>query len=307
LKPDDLLDRPAEAREVLLGMARELDRKAAAARKWARDLNQRSVEQDLVRFFEPREEEIDLFAAALTIGRLETPDLDLNSYREEIDNMALEARSRWSDKAASKEKLNQLRTYLFEDCGYHGSRSDYYDRANSFINRVIDDREGIPITLSVLFLELGRKLGIEKLEGMPFPGHFMVRFTDGENEIYVDVFDGGKSYRKSELYSLISNHSEIPLQEEHFKPATKKEIVLRILKNLVAVSMQRENPGRTLAYLDLSLALSPDQPAERWRRAALRLQSGERTLARDDLKWLLDKQPDGLDLKPIKELYRRLK
>jgi regulator of sirC expression with transglutaminase-like and TPR domain len=268
------------------------------------------VEEDLVRLFERPEEEIDLFSAALMIGRLESPDLDLNAYHQEIENMANEARSRWSEQAGSREKLEKLRTYLFEDNGYHGSRTDYYDRANSFINRVIDDREGIPITLSVLFLELGRKLGIEKLEGMPFPGHFMVRFRDDENRenepIYIDVFDAGKFYRKGGLDAVISNHSEIPVRAEHFTPATKKEIILRILENLVAVSMRQENPGRTLAYLDLSLALSPEDPADRWRRALLRLQSGERTLARDDLKWLIEKQPAGLDLEQIEELYRRI-
>jgi serine protease Do len=306
--PDDLLAKPAAARELLMRMARDLDQKAAEARAMARELNQKSVEHELVRLFQVAEPQIDLFAAALLIARLETPELDPSAYQAEIDAMAQEIRAGWSEATTSREKLNDLRTYLFEDNGYHGSRSDYYNHANSFINRVIDDREGIPITLSVLFLELGGKLGIEKLEGMPFPGHFMVRFTNGDEEsLYIDVFDSGKIYRKNELYSLISNHSEVPLLEEHFQPATKREIVARILKNLVATSMRRETPARTLPYLDLLVALSPDDPINRWRRATLRLQSGRRTLARDDLRWLLEHQAAEFDLEQIEELYRNLK
>jgi regulator of sirC expression with transglutaminase-like and TPR domain len=221
--------------------------------------------------------------------------------------MVREVRSRCSENASGREKLDQLRKYLFEENGYHGSRSDYYNSANSFMNHVIDDREGIPITLSVLFLELGARLGIEKLEGMPFPGHFMVCFKDGKKGIYIDVFDGGKNYEKGDLYELIAKHSEVPLLEEHFKPATKMEIVARMLKNLIGFGAQQENSGRTLSYLDLLLAISPDEPFERWRRASLRLQAGDRSGSVEDLKWLLDKQPAGFDLERVEELYRRVK
>ena len=303
----ELLDKAPEARALLLARARELDQQAATARKLAQDLNQKSVLQEMVRIFRRDEPDINLFSAALLIGRLETPDLDVNSYRDEIDNMVLEMRSRLAAETTNKEKLDHLRKYLFEDNGYHGSRSDYYNRVNSFLNRVIDDREGIPITLSVLFLELGRKLGIEKLEGMPFPGHFMVRLSEpGQEAIYIDVFDGGILYQKKDLYSLIANHSEVPLQDEHFKPASKRDIILRILRNLIAVSMQQENPSRTLPYLDLALAVSPGQAVERWRRATLLIQTGQHALAREDLKWLLDNKPRDFDLERIEELYRRI-
>src|SRR6185369_10299665 len=167
----------------------------------------------------------------------ESPDLELRPYQEEIDQMVERSQTHLSANLTKHEKLDALRKYLFEESGFHGSRSDYYNRANSFMNRVLEDREGIPITLSVLFLELGAKLGIEKLEGMPFPGHFMVRFTEGEADpLYIDVFDGGKQYKKGELYALISERSEVALREEHFRAATKREIVVRMLKNLIGAA-----------------------------------------------------------------------
>jgi serine protease Do len=301
--PEDVLKDSTATRALLLEMAREWDQKATSARKFARELTQKSVQKDLLDIFE--KPEVDLFAAAFQIARVESPDLELAAYREELDSIAHSVSKRFAADSTHREKLDLLRKYLFEENGFHGSRSDYYSRANSFINRVLEDHEGIPITLSVLFLELGAKLGIEKLDGMPFPGHFMVRFKEQDAEpVYIDVFDGGKLYRKNELFDLISNHSEVPLLDEHFKPATKKDIIVRMLKNLIGSSPRTAE--RALPYLNLLLALSPDDPLEHWRRASFRLESGERAQAREDLRWLIEHRPTGLDLDRVEELYRSL-
>ncbi len=302
---DAALQDAAASRTRLLGMAREWDQKAAGARKLARDLNEKAVERELLRALEPEEARVDLFSAAFLIGRIENPELEVSAYREELENMAQEVRKGWPGSAPSnRAKLESLRKYLFEESGFHGSRSDYYNRANSFMNRVLEDREGIPITLSVLFLELGNRLGIEKLQGMPFPGHFMVRFLDGDQEaLYVDVFDGGKIYKRSELYALIATRSEVPLLDEHFKPAAKRDIIVRMLKNLAGAA----SGTASLPYLDLLLAVSPNDALEHWRRASLRLQAGERSRARDDLQWLLEKRPAGFDLERVDELYQSLR
>jgi regulator of sirC expression with transglutaminase-like and TPR domain len=138
----------------------------------------------------------------------------------------------------------------------------------------------------------------------PFPAISWFVYREKHEEIYIDVFDGGKFYEKNELFTLIANHSEVPLLQEHFKVATKRDIVIRMLKNLVAVSLQQETPSRTLPYLDLLLALSPADPIEHWRRATLHLQSGNRKLAREDLKWLLENRSSGFDLERVEELYR---
>jgi serine protease Do len=302
--PDELSKDSGATRALLLEMAREWDQKAAGARRFARELNQKAVEKDLLGIFEKRE--VDLFDAAFQIARIESPELELSAYQEELEKMADAIGKRFTNGSTKREKVDLLRRYLFEENGFHGSRSDYYSRANSFMHRVLEDHEGIPISLSVLFLELGAKLGIEKLDGMPFPGHFMVRFQEQDVEpVYIDVFDGGKLYQKNELYNLISNHSEVPLLEEHFKPATKKEIVIRMLKNLIGTTPRPSE--RALPYLNLLLALSPQDPLEHWRRASLRLESGERSLAREDLHWLLENRPNGIDLHRIEELYQSLK
>lgn len=304
--PEEMLKDPAGGRTLLLTMARDLDQRATTARKLASELNQKAVERELLRIFQPAEPEVDLFAAAFAIARVEAPELELSGYRDEIDTLAQEVEKRLGANPSQREKLDGLRKFLFEESGYHGSRSDYYNRANSFMNRVMEDREGIPITLSVLFLELGRKLGIEKLEGMPFPGHFMVRFSETDQEpLYVDVFDGGKMYQRNELYDLIGRHSEVPLLDEHFKPATKREIIVRMLRNLIG--FPSESYARVLPYADLLLALSPDDAQERLRRASWRWQAGERVRAREDLEWIMEHKPRGIDLERVAELYHNLK
>ena len=267
----------------------------------------KTADDRFMAFCASRGEDLPLEEGAWLLARTQYPDINIGAYEALLDAFASVLYERINFTADVEHIVGTVNHYLFQELEFTPNEANYYDPDNSFLNRVIDDREGIPITLSVLFLELGRKLEIEKLDGMPFPGHFMVRFTEPDKDpIYIDVFDGGKLYQKNQLYSLIANHSEVPLLDEHFKPATKRDIILRILKNLIAVSMQQDDPSRTLPYLDLSLAVSPDQPLDRWRRATLLLQSGRQSLAREDLKWLLDRKAEGFDLDRIEDLYRKL-
>src|SRR6185436_11011174 len=120
------------------------------------------------------ESKISLFEAALLISRLDNPDLDVEAYREHFNELAVDLKARISKGANAADRLDALRTFLFADNGFHGSRADYYNRANSYIDRVLDDREGIPITLSILFIELGSRIGLD-LSGVGLPGHFVVK------------------------------------------------------------------------------------------------------------------------------------
>src|SRR5439155_20180561 len=117
---------------------------------------------------------------------------DVEAYRREVDRMARKLTAALPAKADDKAKLAVLNKFLFEERGYHGSRSDYYHRSNSYLNEVIDDREGLPITLSVLYIELARRVGL-KVEGVGLPGHFVVRVLPSKGEPqFIDVFEGGK-------------------------------------------------------------------------------------------------------------------
>jgi serine protease Do len=309
VRPGDAKAEPRSdsTRATLLAEARQREMQAADLRKRADDLHLQHVRDALVAEFKKPEAKIDLFKSALLVSRLDNPDLDIEPYRAEVADMAAEITKSISNETDPAKKLDYLITYLFRENGYHGSRSDYYNRANSYINEVIDDREGIPLTLSILFIELAQRLGIEGVSGAPVPGHFMVQFAPRDKmPIYIDVFEGGRTGNREQATEWAQAHSEVPIFEEHFRAATKKEMIVRMLRNLIGLASPADSPARALGYLELISAIGSAEPVDHWRRAALRYQVGNATGAKEDLQWLIDKQPDGVNMERVEELYRSL-
>ncbi|MGV3774790.1 MAG: tetratricopeptide repeat protein [Verrucomicrobiales bacterium] len=304
--PREWIEKSDAAAALLLQKSSELEKEASRLKQLAAKVHEQGVARNFTKLFENDAENISLFSAALWVSRLENKDLDLEAYENELSTMAEEVKAQFGEDFSDLQKLEQLCKYLFEQNGFHGSRTDYYNRANSHMDKVIDDREGLPITLSILFMELGKKTDIPHLEGMAFPGHFMVRYNPPDGAaVYFDVYDSGKIVAKDDLYSLISRHSEISLRESDFRPATSIEIMVRMLKNLISVSAE-ESISQTLAYSNLLLSIVPDSHYDRWRRAFLLFQTGNRAEAKKDLRILIDKRPEGLDIERLEEFYERL-
>jgi serine protease Do len=299
-----LQERAEPVRIYLKERARELESQAARLRDLAEAVHRGNVQAELAGLLANSEEGTDLFYAALLISKLDNPDLEMAVYQEELENMARQIRKRLPEDADESARLDLLSSYLFEENGFHGSRTDYYNRANSYMNQVLEDREGLPITLAVLYLELGRRIGVENLFGVALPGHFMVRHGgESEPEKWIDVFDGGKVLTREET-SLLARRFGTVLREDHFQPASKREIIVRMLRNLAGGV--HENEAKALAYQDVIVALLPEDPQERLNRAMLRFRQGNRSGAKQDFKWLLEKQPPELRLDRIAELYRLL-
>jgi serine protease Do len=298
----------AQAGQSLLAeRARQLEREAARLRKLALALHLQAVQTELGEVLHGPEGKIDLFHAALLVSKLDNPDVDVEAYRRQLEEMARELATRLPPQADDAVRLAALTKYLFTENGFHGSRTDYYNRANSYINEALDDREGLPITLSVLFLELARRIGLEGATGVALPGHFMVKHTSAKGaEQLIDVFDGGTILTRAEAEEMVVRQTGMSPSSEHFKPATKREIITRMLRNLLGIAQHTESGAGALRYLDVIVALSPDAPGERLDRVRTRLQVGDRAGARQDLKWLLEREPAGIDLERIAELYRSL-
>lgn len=295
------------SRSVLSLRASQLEHQAARLRQLAASVHREAAQAELVKALEGPEEKIDLFYAALLVSKVDNPEFDLESYRRQLDLMALEIAGPLPAKATDAVKLARLKNYLFAENGFHGSRTDYYNRANSYLNEVLDDREGLPITLSVLFLELARRIGLENVAGVPLPGHFVVKHAprNGEEQL-IDVFNGGKTLTRAEANTLVVGYTGGPLDDEQLKPATKREIIIRMLDNLEGISQSNGSAADSLRYLDLIVALAPDAAKERWNRALMRLQIGDQAGAKQDVKWILDNQPPGIDLERVAELYHSL-
>jgi serine protease Do len=296
-------------RASLLTQAAQLESQAAALRKKADTLHAREIQTELTAELAKAESEIDLFKSALLIACLDNPDLEIASYQEELASMAAEISHSLPSAATSEQKLDHLINYLFKENGYHGSRSDYYNRANSYINEVIDDREGIPITLSILFMELAHRIGLET-SGIPLPGHFIVAYNprakNSKESKYIDVFEAGRVGDREQATEWAQEHSELPILPEHFRPATKKDMIVRMLRNLLALADPAEKPAQALNYIEIIMSIDSEQPADRWRRAFLLIQTGDPQSAKTDLQWLLDKKPNGVNLDRVEQLLNSL-
>jgi serine protease Do len=296
-----------EARRILAERADAMQKEAEQLKRLASAVHERNVQQALTKVFAEGEDKADLFHAAMLVAKLDNEDLEVEPYRKQIERMAREIRDRLPEKATQKEKLKLLNDYLFAENGFRGSRGDYYNKANSYLNNVIDDREGIPITLSVLYLELAKRIGVNDLVGIGLPGHFVVQYRpEGAEQQFIDVFDGGKPLSRLEVELITRLNERSNAVEEALEPVGSKNIVLRMLGNLKGIALKSETPLMALRYMDTILALSPDDAAEHWSRALLRLQAGDIKGGRTDLRWLLDNEPRGLDMDKVAELYRSL-
>jgi regulator of sirC expression with transglutaminase-like and TPR domain len=287
--------------------AAQLEQQAADLRRMASALRRQTVQRQLVAALAGREETIDLFHAALLISKLDNPELDVEAYRRQLEEMARDLRKKFKAGSNAGTRLNALHEFLFAENGFHGSRSDFYNRANSYLNEVLDDREGLPITLAILFIELGHRIGLNELAGIPVPGIFMVRYAPGEKEDQlIDVFHEGKIVTREEVDEMVQDNTGSPLTEAALRPAKKREIIVRMLRNLHSVAQRAETGAEALRYLDLIIALAPESSPDHFDRARLRMQIGDRTGAKQDFKWILDNAPPGVDLESVGEIFRSL-
>jgi regulator of sirC expression with transglutaminase-like and TPR domain len=200
-------------------------------------------------------EDVRLERAALLIAAEEYPGLDVDGYLARIDELAAGARSRLSGDEGRAGVLAAINGYLFRELGFRGNRDDYYDPGNSYLNEVLERRTGIPITLSVLYIAVARGLH-HRLIGLDLPIHFMVawpsRGVPADEPLLVDPFEGGTIVTVrdcAERLERILGHP-VELGPEHFAPADPRRVVRRMLNNLFAIYVGREDYRRALAALE---------------------------------------------------------
>jgi len=208
---------------------------------------------ELVRLPEP---ELDLGHAALAIAEIEHPGLKAEPYLARLD--ALASRSGAAREPAGRARLARLSAFLFEGEGFRGNAEDYYNPRNSCLNDVLDRRLGIPITLSVLMMEIGRRVDLP-IAGIGLPGHFVVGAEVGGAMAVVDPFGGGRALTREDADALVMRAVGRPvhLTDAHFAPASKRDIITRMLLNLKGIYARREDWAKALAVLDRLLIVDP--------------------------------------------------
>lgn len=221
------------------------------------------------------DDEIDLAAAALLVAEAEYPGLDVAAYLAMLDDMAEAVRRRLEADAPADATLAALNRYLYEELGFRGNEDDYYDPKNSFLNEVMDRRVGIPITLSVIYLEVGRRLGLE-LDGVSFPGHFLVKWRAPDRERVLDPYHGGAELDRDELEDRLRRAigQETELSDEYLQPANKRQILTRLLNNLRGIYQRSGDATRERAILERLAILNPQDARVSEALDALRQRGG---------------------------------
>jgi regulator of sirC expression with transglutaminase-like and TPR domain len=304
---DTLLPQAVVSVEVLRDRAKLLEQRAAQLRELAAAVHEKHIQTELVKALAAKEEDIDLLSAALLIAKLDNDELDVAVYRKEVDRMVRELTASLPSNANEAARLAALNRFLFTEQGFHGSRGDYYNRSNSYLNEVIDDREGLPITLSVLYMELARRLGV-KIGGIGLPGHFIVEHVSAKGDCQlIDVYEGGRPLSREEAGQIARAFTGQEVPEEDLRPVSKKAILIRMLHNLLGLTRGTGDAKSALRYLDTILAMAPDAAKERLLRAMARLQTGNKAGAREDVDWLLEHEPEGINRERVLELRQLLK
>lgn len=295
-----LVAQGAAGSRLLIERAEQLEQQAEMLRATAADVRLETVLADLRTLIESPAP--DLLRGALLIARLDDAEVDVEAYAQEVERMAREIRDSLPDEADATLRFEALNRYLFQENGYHGSRHEYYHRANSYLNRVVDDREGLPITLSVLYIELARRLELT-MEGVGLPGHFIVRWqrAPGDGQL-VDVFDGGKLLGREDAAQLVREHTGEALTEDHLAAVATPQILQRMLMNLVGLAQRDSDTTRLRQYLEAMVILAPDAVRFRGMRAIARFEAGRHQAALADLDWFLENEPPGIDLERIREM-----
>lgn len=253
--------------------------------------------------------DIDLARACLMIAQDAYPALDIERYVAAIDGLALRLHSRLPPAGGDEEKVIALNQFLFEDLGYWGNTDDYYDPRNSYLNEVIDRKTGIPITLAILYMELGGRVGLA-LEGVSFPGHFLVRLPLRRGTLMLDPFSGGAPVSEAELRQRLKrvipegaapgvSVAELPL-EQFLEPASRRQILGRLLRNLKGIYREAEKPERMLEVLNRMLVVFPGAAGELRERGFVyqRLECWRPAL--QDLTDYLACDPDAADLDEVR-------
>lgn len=242
------------------------------------------------------EDSINLAQAALLIAADEYPGLDVAGYLRRLDEFAARVRPEIREEGSPRHKIERLNHYLFQTLQFRGNLEDYYDPRNSYLNDVIDRRVGLPITLSVLYIEVGRRLGFP-LSGVGLPGHFVVKWHDRTEEIFVDPFHAGEFLDEASLLRLIEEtfHARVQLQPEWLQSVDARYILTRMLNNLRNIFLQTENFERALDVVVKLLVLHPYSKEQLREAGVLSYRVGSYRRAAEFLEDYLLHHPDADD------------
>jgi regulator of sirC expression with transglutaminase-like and TPR domain len=275
-------------------------------------MNKSAARQQFIAAIQLEDSSIELDRAALLIAAEEYPSLNVEEYLSRLDELAENSRRRMTDDELSDSLLRAetLANHLFGDDRFTGNSKDYYDARNSFLNDVIDRGRGIPIALSVVFIEVARRLRIQ-LYGVGLPGHFLVKYSDTANEVFFDPFNGGKILTEDDCRQKVEEmyQGRVPFHPSFLAAFSKKQILSRMLQNLKGVYFNSGDLNKAVAVIERLVLLNPGSMEEIRDRGLVNFALKKYALARPDLEAYLQAIPNAQDqaqvIKALNELRQK--
>ncbi len=250
------------------------------------------------------DEQVPLLRSALLIAHDEYPDLDIAACEAQVDSHVDSLREEVAQIASGPLKMQAINHRLFDELGYAGNHDEYYDPRNSYMNEVLSRRLGNPISLAVVQMEVARRLGVP-LDGVSFPGHFLVRLPVDDGVLVMDPFNRGRPLNADELRQRARPHFGEDVPDEALlqilSPAPHRAILMRMLRNLYAVYSESGDWSRAVRCADRILRLLPDNAEALRDRGLGYLELGHQAGARHDLGRYLEQNPEASDVEAIRE------
>jgi regulator of sirC expression with transglutaminase-like and TPR domain len=257
------------------------------------------------------DDSLPLTEAALSLAQDAYPDLDMQGVLAEIDELALRLKRRLPADAGLAEKIGALNRFFFRDLGFAGNLNDYYDPDNSHLNALLKRRRGLPITLAVLYMEIAEQIGVPA-RGVSFPGHFLLRVSVHEGDVMLDPTTG-ESLSESRMVDMLEPYLSRATQPVDsalrmlLQPATPREIIARMLRNLKAVYLQTERWQRLLGVQERLVIVLPQDIEEVRDRGFAYARLDYLRPALEDLERYLDDRPDADDATAVESQLQELR
>jgi regulator of sirC expression with transglutaminase-like and TPR domain len=248
----------------------------------------------------------NLIEKCLKLGQIiEYPELNISKYIEKINEMGNSLKIKIGEVKNPTYLISVLNEYLFDELGFHGAEDDYYDPVNSFLNVVLDKKTGIPITLSILYAEVAKHIGLD-LRIVGFPGHVIVKY---KKEIILDPFYRGRLLAIEDLEKILNRNfgEDVEFVPEYLNEATTEQLLTRLLRNLKNAYTQSYAYDNAMKCTDMILGMQPESPEEIRDKGILE----ERLLRYDKALPLLNKylelEPEADDADFILELIKSVR
>ena len=267
-----------------------------------------SPRRQFINEIDQSDERINLARAALLIAKEEYPQLSVERHLGCLDQLTEEVRDSIADETAPLVILEELLRTVYKRNGFRGNREAFYDPRNSFLSDVLDRKKGVPLTLGIVLLEVGWRLGLP-LEGVNFPGHFLVRYHGIAVRLLVDPFNGGRIWFEDQAQELLNRvyGGMVMVQPRFLKVSARREMLVRLPTHLKGIYLNVQDNDRALATIERILVIHPTASGQIRDKGTLLARMGRSGEALEQLQWYLDYAPDASDTGQIRTLVEDLR